>query len=149
MVILLNGCNPVLLQEHLENFGMKRCPIDNSLKIFGQKYALHIVRNMLLLKQNKFGQFLVSIEGINTKTLSIRLHELEDFGLIKRTIINSRPVQTEYSLTDKGMALEPILAQIAAFSSRYEPKTIFNDGKPRKTVKQIFRTERLSEVYDY
>jgi DNA-binding HxlR family transcriptional regulator len=149
MAILLNGCNPVLLQEHLENFGMKRCPIDNSLKIFGQKYALHIVRNMLLLKQNKFGQFLVSIEGINTKTLSIRLHELEDFGLIKRTIINSRPVQTEYSLTDKGMALEPILAQIAAFSARYEPKTIFNDGKPRMTVKQIFRTERLSEVYDY
>jgi DNA-binding HxlR family transcriptional regulator len=58
-------------------------------------------------------------------------------------------VQTEYSLTDKGMALEPILAQIAAFSARYEPKTIFNDGKPRKTVKQIFRAERLSEVYDY
>jgi len=149
MVILLNGCKPVLLQEHLENFGMKRCPIDNSLKIFGQKYALHIVRNMLLLKQNKFGQFLGSIEGINTKKLSIRLRELEDFGLIKRTIINSRPVQTEYSLTDKGMALEAILAQIAAFSARYEPKTIFSDGKSRKTVKQIFRTERLSEVYDY
>ena len=141
--------NPVQLQEHLENFGMKTCPIDNSLKIFGQKYALHIVRNMLLLKQNKFGQFLGSIEGINTKTLSIRLRELEDFGLIKRTIINSRPVQTEYSLTEKGMALEPILAHIAAFSATYEPKAIFTDGRPRKTVKQIFRAERLSEVYDY
>jgi DNA-binding HxlR family transcriptional regulator len=141
--------NPIQLEEHLENFGMKACPIDNSLKIFGQKYALHIVRNMLLLKQNKFGQFLGSIEGINTKTLSIRLHELEDSGLIKRTIIKSRPVQTEYSLTDKGMALESILAQIAAFSARYEPKAIFTDERPRKTVKQIFRTERLSEVYDY
>jgi len=149
VVILLNNSKPVQLQEHLENFGMKTCPIDNSLKIFGQKYALHIVRNILLLKQNKFGQFLGSIEGINTKTLSIRLHELEDYGIIKRTIINSRPVQTEYSLTDKGMALEPILAHIAAFSARYEPKTIFSDGRPRKTVKQIFRTERLSEVYDY
>jgi DNA-binding HxlR family transcriptional regulator len=141
--------NPIQLQEHLENFGMKTCPIDNSLKIFGQKYALHIVRNMLLLKQNKFGQFLGSIEGINTKTLSIRLHELEDFGLIKRTIINSRPVQTKYSLTEKGMALEPILAHIAAFSARYESKTIFKDGRPRISVKQIFRAEHLSEVYDY
>jgi DNA-binding HxlR family transcriptional regulator len=149
VVILLGVNNPVQLEEHLENFGMKACPIDNSLKIFGQKYALHIVRNMLLLKQNKFGQFLGSIEGINTKTLSIRLHELEDFGIIKRTIIKSRPVQTEYSLTDKGMALEPILAQIAAFSARYEPKAIFNDGRPRNTVKQIFRVERLSEVYHY
>ena len=101
------------LQQHLENFGMKACPVDNSLKIFGQKYALHIVRNMLVLKQRRFGQFLKSIEGINTKTLSIRLHELENSGIIKRKIINSRPPQTEYSLTDKGMALEPILADIA------------------------------------
>jgi DNA-binding HxlR family transcriptional regulator len=104
---------------------------------------------MLLLKQNKFGQFLGSIEGINTKTLSIRLHELEDFGLIKRTIINSRPVQTKYSLTEKGMALEPILAHIATFSARYESKAIFKDGRPRISVKQIFRAEHLSEVYDY
>jgi DNA-binding HxlR family transcriptional regulator len=146
---MLHVENPIRLQEHLENFGMKACPIDNSLKIFGQKYALHIVRNMLLLKQNRFGQFLRSIEGINTKTLSIRLRELEDFGLVKRTLINSRPPQTEYSLTEKGMALEPILAQIAAFSSRYEPKTIFKDGRQRITVKQIFGAERLSEIYDY
>lgn len=148
-MVILKRNRPIQLQEYLENFGMKACPIDNSLKIFGQKYALHIIRNMLLLKQNKFGQFLGSIEGINTKTLSIRLRELEDFGIIKRTIIKSRPVQTEYSLTDKGMALEPILAHIAAFSARYESNTIFNDGRPRNTVKQIFRAERLSEVYDY
>jgi len=115
MVILLKSCNPVLLNEHLKNFGMKRCPIDNSLKIFGQKYALHIVRNMLLLKQNKFGQFLGSIEGINTKKLSIRLRELEDFGLIKRTIINSRPVQTEYSLTDKGIGIRSYLGSNSSF----------------------------------
>jgi DNA-binding HxlR family transcriptional regulator len=141
--------NMIELQEHLENFGMMACPVDNSLKIFGQKYALHIVRNMIVLKQNRFGQFLGSIEGINTKTLSIRLRELEDFGIIKRTIIASRPVQTEYSLTDKGMALEPILAHIATFSTRYESKRVFKDGRPRMTIKQIFRADRLSEIYDY
>ncbi|MFY9868208.1 MAG: helix-turn-helix domain-containing protein [Candidatus Nitrosopolaris sp.] len=149
MVILLRVTNMIELREHLENFGMKACPVDNSLKIFGQKYALHIVRNMLLLKQNRFGQFLRSIEGINTKTLSIRLRELEDFGIIKRTILPTRPVQTEYSLTDKGMALEPLLADIATFSTRYESKRVFKDGRPRMTIKQIFRTDRLSEIYDY
>ena len=137
------------LQQHLENFGMKACPVDNSIKIFGQKYALHIVRNMLVLKQRRFGQFLKSIEGINTKTLSIRLHELENSGIIKRKIINSRPPQTEYSLTDKGMALEPILAHIATFSTRFEPNRVFKDETPRMTIKQIFKTERLSEIYDY
>lgn len=149
MVILLRVTNMIELREHLENFGMKACPVDNSLKIFGQKYALHIVRNMLLLKQNRFGQFLRSIEGINTKTLSIRLRELEDFGIIKRTILPTRPVQTEYSLTDKGMALEPLLADIATFSTRYKSKRVFKDGRPRMTIKQIFRTDRLSEIYDY
>ena len=139
------------LEDHLAKFGMKSCPIDNSLKIFGQKYALHIVRNLILLKQSKFGQFLRSIEGINSKTLSIRLRELEDYGLIKRTIITGRPIHTEYSVTDKGMALEPILAQLAIFSSRYEPKTVFKDERPRMTIKQIFnihrRAENLSEIY--
>jgi DNA-binding HxlR family transcriptional regulator len=68
----------------------------------GQKYALHILRNVILLKQNKFGLSLKSIEGINAKTLAVKLHELEDFGLVKRTIIPDRPpVHTEYSLTDK------------------------------------------------
>lgn len=149
MVILLHVDTPVQLQEHLKNFDMKTCPIDHSLRIFGQKYALHIIRNMLLLKQNRFGQFLKSIEGINTKTLSIRLRELENVDLIKRNIVNSRPPQTEYLLTNKGMALEPILTHIAAFSARYEPKTIFKDGKQRTTVEQIFRAKHLSEIYDY
>ena len=93
---------------------------------------------MMLLKQNKFGQLLKSIEGINTKTLSIRLRQLEDLGLIKRTIIPGRPVHTEYSLTDKGKALGPILEVIAIFSMKYESKSIFKDGKPRETIAQLF-----------
>jgi DNA-binding HxlR family transcriptional regulator len=146
---MLRVDRPVDLEKHLENFDMRTCPINNSLKIFGQKYALHILRNMLLLKQNRFGQFLGSIEGINTKTLSIRLRELEAAGIINRIITPGRPPQTQYSLTDKGMAIEPILTQIAAFSARYEPKTIFKNGRPRSSVKQIFRAERLSQVYNY
>jgi DNA-binding HxlR family transcriptional regulator len=145
---MLHEGNAIPLQEHLERWGMKACPIDNSLKILGQKYALHIIRNMILLKQNKFGQFLKSIEGISTKTLSVRLHELERAGLINRTIIPGRPVHTEYSLTDKGMAMERILVEIATFSTTYEPKSIFKDEKPRTSVQQLFGTESLSEVYD-
>jgi DNA-binding HxlR family transcriptional regulator len=52
---------------------------------------------MILLKQNRFNQFLHSIEGINTKTLSIRLHELEEYGLVERKEIPVKPAHTEYS----------------------------------------------------
>ncbi len=138
---------PLTLQEHLENWALKACPINNSLKIFQQKFALNIIRNMMLLKQTKFSQFLGSIEGINTKTLSIRLKELEKYGLIDRNVTQRRPLQVEYSLTKKGNALNSILGQMAEFSVQYEPEKIFKDKKPRHIAK-YFGTEILSEVYD-
>ena len=69
-----------MLTAHLKKYGMKRCPIDNSIKMIGRKFTLHILRNMILLKQKRFSQFLGSIEGISTKTLSIRLNEMEKRG---------------------------------------------------------------------
>ena len=137
----------ITLKEHLKNWSLKGCPINNSLKIFQQKFALNIIRNMMLLKQTKFNQFLGSIEGINTKTLSIRLKELDEYGLIERKVTQQRPLQVEYSLTKKGNALESILSHMAEFSFQYEPEKIFRDKKPRH-VKQYFGTKFLSEVYD-
>jgi len=137
----------ITLEEHLKNWGLKGCPINNSLKIFQQKFALNIIRNIMLLKQSKFSQFLGSIEGINTKTLSIRLKELEEYGLIDRKVTQQRPLQIEYSLTKKGNALNSVLAHLAEFSLQYEPEKIFRDKK-RRHVKQYFGTEILSEVYD-
>ncbi len=137
----------VTLQEHLHNWGLKSCPINNSLKIFQQKFALNIIRNMMLLKQTKFSQFLGSVEGINTKTLSIRLKELEEYGLIERKVTQMRPLKVEYSLTKKGNALNSVLCHMAEFSALHEPEKIFKDKKPRH-VKQYFGTEILSEIYD-
>ena len=137
----------ITLKDHLKNWGLKGCPINNSLMIFQQKFALSIIRNMMMLKQSKFSQFLGSIEGINTKTLSIRLKELEGYGLIERNVTQQRPLQVEYSLTKKGKALDPILALMAEFSFQYEPEKIFRDKKPRH-VKQYFGTEFLAEIYD-
>jgi DNA-binding HxlR family transcriptional regulator len=93
----------------------------------GQRYALHIMRNMILLKQNRFNQFLNSVEGINAKTLTIRLQQLEEYGLVERKEIPGKPAHTEYSPTKKGMAVQRILAEIASFSAKYEPEIIFVD----------------------
>jgi DNA-binding HxlR family transcriptional regulator len=111
----------IALTDHLRRWGMKICPIDRSLKIMGQRYALHIMRNMILLKQNRFNQFLNSVEGINGKTLTIRLQQLEKYGLVERKLIPGKPAHTEYYPTEKGMAVQRILAEIASFSAKYEP----------------------------
>ena len=146
--MLPNEGKGISLTNHLDRWGMKVCPIDRSLKIMGQRYALHIMRNMILLKQNRFNQFLNSIEGINTKTLTVRLKQLEDYGLVERKVIPGRPAHTEYYPTEKGMDVQRILAEIASFSAKYEPEIIFVDKKPRNTMKPLFGTRILSEVYD-
>ena len=135
------------LEQHLEEFGMKNCPLEISLRIIGKKFTIHIIRNMLLLKQTRFNEFLNSMEGISTKTLSVRLREMEDAGLITRTIIERRPLKVEYRLTEKGEALSPVMIQMANFSMRWEPKKVFKNQEP-STIKETFGTERLAKVWD-
>jgi len=116
---------------------MTCCPVDNTFKIVGKKFTVHILRNMILLNQSRFNQFLDSIEGINPKTLSVRLKEMEKNELIKRKIYPETPIRIEYSVTEKGEALKPILMQMAAFSMKYCCENVFKDGKPR-TLEQVF-----------
>ena len=116
---------------------MKCCPIDNTFKIVGKKFTIHILRNMIFLNQTRFSQFLESIEGINPKTLSVRLHEMEKTKLVKRKVYPDTPIRIEYTITEKGEALKPIIEQMAAFSMKYCSCDVFRDGKPR-TVEQVF-----------
>ena len=116
---------------------MKCCPIDNTFKIVGKKFTIHILRNMIFLNQTRFSQFLESIEGINPKTLSVRLHEMEKSKLVKRKVYPETPIRIEYTITEKGEALKPIIEQMAAFSMKYCSCDVFKDGKPR-TVEQVF-----------
>jgi DNA-binding HxlR family transcriptional regulator len=116
---------------------MKCCPVDNTFKIIGKKFTIHILRNMSILKQSHFNEFIDSIEGINPKTLSTRLREMERNGLIERSVYPGTPVKIQYFLTKKGRALTPILDQMAAFSMQYCSKDVFKDGRSR-TYKEVY-----------
>lgn len=116
---------------------MKHCPIDNTFKLIGKKFTIHILRNMVQLGQKRFNEFLDSIDGMNPKTLSARLREMERSGMIKRTVYPGTPVKVEYFITEKGKALTPILDQMAAYSMKYCSKDVFKDGKPRN-YKQVY-----------
>jgi DNA-binding HxlR family transcriptional regulator len=129
-----------MLREEIGAFMEKstiRCPINNTFQIMGKKFTVLILRNMIYLNQTRFNKLLESIEKINAKTLSLRLKEMEKDGLIKRKVYDESPVRIEYEMTEKGMALEPILEQMSAFSMKYFPKDIFKDGKPR-TLEEVY-----------
>ena len=117
---------------------MKECPINHTFKLVGKKFTMLIIRNMIHRDHKRFNQFL-EIEDINAKVLSARLKEMEEDGLIERKIYPDKPVRIEYTITEKGRALEPILDQMSAFSMKYCAKDIFKDGKTRKP----------KEVYGY
>jgi len=104
----------------------------------GKKFTVLVLRNMMHLGQTRFNQFL-EIEEINAKILSARLKEMEKDGLIKRKIFHERPVRVEYTLTEKGEALHPVLDQMASYSMQHCAKQVFKDGKARK----------LGEAYGY
>lgn len=109
---------------------IKRCPIDNTFKIIGKKFTVHIIRDMSMRGKSRFNEFLDSVEGINSNTLATRLKEMERNGLIKRKIFHEMPIRIEYALTDKGEDLIPILEQMSAYSMKHAPQ-IFVDGKTR------------------
>jgi DNA-binding HxlR family transcriptional regulator len=117
---------------------MKECPINHTFKLVGKKFTMLIIRNMIHHDHKRFNQFL-EIEDINAKVLSARLKEMEEDGLIERKIYPDKPVRIEYTITEKGKALAPILDQMSAFSMKYCAKDIFKDGKARK----------LEQVYGY
>lgn len=90
----------------------------------------------MLYKQKRFNEFVGTIEEINSKTLSLRLHEMEEDGLITRKVFPEIPPRVEYSLTEKGRSLRPILEQMGEFSTKFCSSDVFKDGKPR-SFKQI------------
>jgi len=123
---------------------MMECPINHTFKLVGKKFTMLIIRNMIHRDHKRFNQFL-EIEEINAKILSARLKEMEKDGLIERKVYPDTPVRVEYSITEKGRALEPILDQMSAFSMRYCAKDIFKDGKAR-TPEQVYAFERSKKI---
>ena len=85
----------------------------------------------MLYGKKHFNELLDSVEGVNSKTLSLRIKELEKDGLIKRHVFDEMPLRVEYELTDKAMKLRPILEKMGEFSTTYCATDIFRDKKPR------------------
>lgn len=108
---------------------LKQCPINFTFQVIGKKFTVLILRNMMHFSQSHFNEFL-EIEGINPKTLSQRLKEMQKSGLIDRKVHAGTPVSIEYFLTERGRALQPVLQQLMAFSMQHYPKEVCKGGTP-------------------
>jgi DNA-binding HxlR family transcriptional regulator len=121
------------------------CPISCALDLFGDKWSLLVIRDVLLRGKSRYREFLASEEGIATNILADRLARLEAAGLIQRTSDDPHTGKQEYHPTTKGKDLIPLLLEIMAWSAKHDPQAavpgvlIAELGKDRAGVAQKIR----------
>ncbi len=96
------------------------CPISYALDFFGDKWSFLIIRDLAFKKKKFYKDFLNAGEGIATNILSDRLKRLESIGVIKSKVFEKLKTQKEYSLTEKGKDLIPVLVEVILWSAKYD-----------------------------
>ncbi|MCA9731394.1 MAG: helix-turn-helix transcriptional regulator [Chlamydiia bacterium] len=95
------------------------CPFTSALDVLGDKWMLVIVKQMLIEGKETFKDFTESDEAIATNILSTKLKLLEELGVIMKTKRPNNKKTNLYLLTDKGLALTPLLVELAVWSDKY------------------------------
>ncbi len=100
------------------------CPISFALDLFGDKWSLLILRDLLLKGKKTYQEFLEAGEGISTNILADRLIALKEFGFIEKRDDPDNGRQVIYSPTKMAIDLLPMLLELIRWSYRYDPKTL-------------------------
>ncbi|WP_413998170.1 winged helix-turn-helix transcriptional regulator [Flavobacterium sp. W1B] len=95
------------------------CPISCSLDIWGDKWSLLIVRDLMYAKSCTYGDFLKSEEKIATNILASRLKLLEENNMIEKSDHPDSKAKVLYKLTQKGIDLLPIMIEINLWADKY------------------------------
>ena len=96
------------------------CPVARAVRSLDGKWTLLIIRD-LLGGTRRFGELRTSLAGVSSKTLTDRLRELTEDGLVTRTMYAEIPPRVEYSLTDRGRAAAPIIDALGAWGATLAP----------------------------
>ncbi len=99
------------------------CPVHFALEIFGDRWTLLVIRDLMFMGKRHFHEFIESPERIASNVLAARLKKLERQGLISRHRDPDNRKQVIYELTEKGLDLLPTLLEVIRWSGKYDPDT--------------------------
>lgn len=113
------------------------CPLSCSLDVFGDKWSLLIIRDLMFGNKSTYNDFLKSAEGIATNILASRLKGLEENGIIEKSAHPDSKAKILYKLTTKGIDLLPIILEVYIWSEKYltfpdDIKTTIKEAKKDK-----------------
>ena len=101
---------------------LPKCPIETTLKMLGCKWKVLIIRE-LLTGTKRFGELKRAVTGITQKVLTSKLREMEELGLLEREVYPQIPPKVEYTLTDIGYSLRPVLESLKCWGKDYKRYT--------------------------
>ena len=113
------------------------CPISYALDLLGDKWTLLVLRDLLLMDKRHYRELLAAEEGIATNILADRLKRLEAQGVVDRETDPRDRRRLIYRVTDKGVALVPVLLELAAWGACHDEKT----AAPKDFAEE-FRSDR-------
>ena len=101
----------------------KVCPtIEHAFSVLGKKWTgliIHVLGDCPV----RFSEMLREVPELSSRLLAQRLRELETEGIVRRTVIPEKPVKVEYSLTEKGQSLIPVMQGVADWAHRWYDQT--------------------------
>lgn len=100
---------------------MPACPVATTVALIGSKWKLLIMRN-LLARPWRFNELKKDLEGISQKVLTDSLRSMEADGIITRTVYAEVPPRVEYSLTELGESLKPVLDSMRIWGEAYQSR---------------------------
>lgn len=95
------------------------CPVATTVQLIGSKWKLLIMRN-LLQRPWRFNELQKNLEGISQKVLTDSLRSMEADGIVTRTVYPEVPPRVEYSLSELGESMRPIIASMESWGSNYK-----------------------------
>lgn len=101
---------------------LPECPVATTVQLIGNKWKLLIIRNLVYNGKQRFTDFIKTVLGISKKVLTDNLRALEDDGLIEREVFAEVPPRVEYTLSELGKTLKPILDAMHVWGTEYKAK---------------------------
>ena len=99
------------------------CPVETTLTLISDKCKVLILRD-LLPGTKRFGELKKSVGNVSQKVLTAQLRQMEDSGLLTRTVYPEVPPRVEYTLTELGYSLKPILDAMWNWGEEYQAKKL-------------------------
>jgi DNA-binding HxlR family transcriptional regulator len=117
-----NNDNQSIVTKKTFIFDEDNCPVTATMKVLGGKWKPILINAIYFTAPARFGELKRSVIGITQSMLTQQLRELEDDGIISRKIYAEIPPKVEYTLTEFGLTLSPVIQTMAKWGETYKMK---------------------------